>query len=79
MICEHILLITFLHEPKLILLHTAKMFHVFPCITNKSMNTSHLFTQLNDQQVLFQRIQFSRSDMFPSIIKYQTVLFDPKL
>ena len=35
MICKHILLITFLNKPKLILLHTVKCFDVLLCIINR--------------------------------------------
>ena len=50
MICEHILLITFLNKPNLILLHTTKCFQVLLCITNISLkHQSFVYTQLNDQ------------------------------
>ena len=39
MICKHILLITFLNEPMLILLHIVKWFQVLLCITNNSIKT----------------------------------------
>ena len=48
MICKHILLITFLNKPKLILLHTVKWFQVLLCITNSSIIQSFVYTQLND-------------------------------
>ena len=47
-----------------------------PCITNNSIkHQSFVYTQLNDQTVLFQTIQFSISTQF----KCQTVLFDPEI
>ena len=65
MIFKHILLITFLNEPKLILLHTVKGFQVLLCITNNSIkHLSFVYTQLNDQTVLFQTIRFSISHLF---------------
>ena len=46
----------------LIDLHTAKWFQVLSCITNNSIkHQSFVYTQLNDQTVLFQTIQFSIS------------------
>ena len=65
MIYKQILLITFLNEPKLILLHTVKWFQVLLCITNNSFkHQSFVYTQLNDQIVLFLTIQFSISHLF---------------
>ena len=65
MICKHILLITFLNEPKLILLHTVKLFQVPLCITNNSIkHLSFVYSQLNDQTVWFQTIHFHRSHLF---------------
>ena len=50
MICKDILLITFLNEPKLIILHTVKWFQVLLCILNNSIKYQVIvFTQLNDQ------------------------------
>ena len=58
MICKHILLITFLNMPKLILLQI-KWLQVLLCITNNSIkHQSFVYTQLNDQTVLFQAILF---------------------
>ena len=37
MICKYILLITFLDEAKLIVLHSVKWFQVLLCITNNSI------------------------------------------
>ena len=54
MICKHILLITFLTEPKLIHLHTVKWFQVLLSITNNSIKQLFIYTQLNGQTVLFQ-------------------------
>ena len=49
-------------------------FQVLLCITKNSMKHQlYIYTQLNDQTVLFQTIQFSTSTQF----KCQTVLFDP--
>ena len=65
MICKDILLIGFLNEHKLILLHTVKWFQVLLCITNNSFkHQSFVYTQLNDQTVLFLTIQFSISYLF---------------
>ena len=64
-ICKHILLMTSLNESKLILLHTIKWFQVFLYITkNSAKHQSFVYTQLNDQTVLFQTIQFSLSHLF---------------
>ena len=50
MICKHILLITFLNEPKLILLHTIKCFEVLLYITNNSFeHQSFVYTQMTKQ------------------------------
>ena len=58
MICKNILLITFLNEPKLILLHTVKWFLVLLCITNNSFkHQSFVYNQLNVKTVLFLTIQ----------------------
>ena len=60
MIRKHILLIKFINEPKLILLLLVKGFQVFLCITNNSIKyLSFVYTQLNDQIVKFQTLQFS--------------------
>ena len=65
MICKHILLIMFLNEPKLILLHTVKQFQVLLTITNNFIkHQSFVYTHLNDQTVLFLTIQFSISHLF---------------
>ena len=65
MICNQILLLTFLNEPKFILVHTVKWFQVLLCITNNSFkHHSFVYTQLNDQTLLFQTIQFSISHLF---------------
>ena len=54
MICKHVLLIMFLNEPKLILLHTFNWFQVLLCITNNSIkHQSFVYKQLNDQTVQF--------------------------
>ena len=53
-----------LNEPKLILLRTVKSFQIMPCITNSSIkHLSFVYSQLNDQTVLFQTIQFSISHL----------------
>ena len=65
MISKHILMMTFLNELKLVLLHTAKWFQVFLCIPNNSIkHQTFVYTQLNDQTVLFLMIQFSISHFF---------------
>ena len=62
MICKHILLLTFLINSKLILLHTVKWFQELLCISNNSnKHHSFVYTQLTDQTVLFQTIQFTIS------------------
>ena len=62
MICKHILLITFLNKPKLIILTSLKWFQVLLCITYNSIKyQSFVYTQLNNQTVLLQIIQFSIS------------------
>ena len=68
----NLLLITFLNEPKFIILLTIKWFQVLLCITNNLIkHQSFVYTHLNDKTVLFSLsfvcIQF----------KCQTVLFDP--
>ena len=64
MISKRILLITFINEPKLILLHTVKWFQVWLCIANNSIkHHSFVYTHLNDETVLFQTIQFSISHL----------------
>ena len=61
----NILLIRFLNEPKLILIRTVKWFQVLLCITNNLIKyQSFVYTQLNYQTVLFQIIQFSKSNLF---------------
>ena len=65
MICKHILLTMFFNEPQLILLYTVKGFQVLICITNNSIeHLSFVYTNLNDQTVLFQAIQFNISHLF---------------
>ena len=54
MICQHILWITLLNKPELILLHTVKGFQVLQCFTNNSIkHQSFVYTQLKDQTALF--------------------------
>ena len=54
MIFKQILLVTFLNEPKLILFHIVKWFQVLLCMTNNSIkHLTFVYTQLNDQTVLF--------------------------
>ena len=49
MICKHILLITFLNDPQLIVLHIVKWFQVLLCITNNSIiHLSFVYNQLNE-------------------------------
>ena len=43
-ICKHILLIAFLNESELILLHTVKWFHVLHESLIIQLNISHFFT-----------------------------------
>ena len=57
--------------------YTVKWFLVLLCITNNSIkHQSFVYTQLNDQAVLFLTILFSISHLLAEC-KYQTVLFDP--
>ena len=65
MIFKHILLIMLLNlKPKLILLHTVKWSKAFLCITNNLIkHQSFVYTQLNDETVLFLTIQFSISNL----------------
>ena len=61
----NILLITFLNKPTLILLHTIKWFQVLRCITNNLVkHRSFDCTQVKNQTVLCQTIQFSLSYLF---------------
>ena len=63
--CKHILLITFVNEPKLILLHTVKWFQVLLCMSNNSIkHQSFVYRQLNVQTVLFISIQFCINHLF---------------
>ena len=65
MISKPILLIMFLNDLKFILFHSVKWFQVFLCIINNSIkHQSFVYTQLNDQIVLFLTIQFSISHLF---------------
>ena len=55
----------FLNELKLILSHSVKQFQVLLHITNKSIkDLTFVYTQLNDQTVLFHTIPFSISYLF---------------
>ena len=63
--CKYNLLKTLLNDPNLILLYRVKWFQVLLCITNNSFkHQSFVYTQLNDQTILFQTIQFSISHLF---------------
>ena len=65
MICKHILLKTFLNEPKFILLHSVKWLQVLLCITSNSIkHQSFVYTQSNFKTVPFLTIQFSKSHLF---------------
>ena len=69
MICERILLMIFLDESKLILLHCVKWFQVLLYIANNSIkHYSFVYSQLNDQTVRLQTIQFSITDLFAHIL-----------
>ena len=69
MICKQILLITFVNEPQLLLLHTVKWFQVLLCVTNYSIkHQSFLYTHFNGQIILFQRIQFRIMHSFALIL-----------
>ena len=66
-------LLTFLNEPKLILLHTVKWFQVLLFITNNSIKQqSIVYSQLNDQTVLFQTIRFSITHLFVDSMVQET-------
>ena len=68
MINKHISGITFLYEAELIFLHAFKLFQILRCISNDSIkHQSFVYTQLNDQTVLFLTIQFSISHFFALI------------
>ena len=60
----------------LIRLYTVKWFQVLLCITNNSIRTSFVYTQLNCQTVLFLKIQFNVIHWFTQF-KSQIVVFDP--
>ena len=78
MICKNILLMTFLNETKLILLHTIKWFQALLYITSNSFkHQSFVYKQLNDQTLLFQTIQFSISQLFALKQFYLTNRYDP--
>ena len=69
MICKHILLITFLNELVLcIQLNGCKYCYVSQTI---QLNISNLLTQLNDQTVLFQTIQFSISHLLVYCLNFK--------
>ena len=57
-ICKYVLLITFLNKPMLIILQTVKWLQVLLHTINNSINQSFVYTQLNNQTVLFQTIQY---------------------
>ena len=53
---------TFLNEPKLMCLHTVKWSRLLQCITNNLIKQQlFAYSQLNDQAVTLQPIQFSPS------------------
>ena len=56
---------TFLNERNLIFLLTVKWFQVLLSIANNSIKQSFVYTQLHDQTVLFLRVHFSLSHLFP--------------
>ena len=60
----------------MIYLYTVQCFQVFLCITNNSIK-SFVYTQLDDQTVLFQAIQFSISTQWfvYAQLNVKTVLF----
>ena len=64
MIHRHVLLIIFLNKSKVILLHTVNDSKYCYVSLTIQLNISHLFTQLNDQTVPFQKNQFSISHLF---------------
>ena len=74
MIRKHILL-TYSNDSEPILLHTVKWFQVLLRITNNSIKyQSLIYSRLNNQTVIFQRIQFSicqESQMVSSIAMYR--------
>ena len=83
MICKHIFYIYTVKRSNssisinLIQVNKVKQFQVLLCITNNSINhQSFVYTQLSEQTVLVQAIQFSMSFVC-TLFKSQTVLFDP--
>ena len=62
------LLITFLNDHEFVVffggVHSVKWYQVLLCFTNYSIRHSFVYTQLNDQTVPFQIIQFSISHLF---------------
>ena len=55
----------FSNKSNLILLHTVKWFQVLLCIPNNSIKHQlFAYTQLNDQTVVFQTIQFRIGHLF---------------
>ena len=72
LLCKHILLTIFLNETKFILLHSFKWFQVLQCITNNSnKHQSFVYTQVNDQTVLLQTIQFSINHLFALSLNFK--------
>ena len=61
----------------IIYLHTVKLFQVLICISSYLIkHNSFVYTQLNDQIVVFKKIQFNMS-FFCTQFKCETVLFHP--
>ena len=64
----------------MICLPTVKWFEVLPKIINKLIkHQSFAYTQLNDQTVLFLKIQFSIRHLFTLSLNVKTVLFYPSI
>ena len=62
---SYIFSITYLNEPKLIILLTVKWFQILLCIINYSIKLqSFVYTLLHDQTVLFLTMQFSINHLF---------------
>ena len=68
------MLITFLNKPKLIRLHSVKLFQVLLSIANNLIKHQlFVYTQLNDWIVPFQTIQFSISYLFALSLNVKSI------
>ena len=76
MMCKHILLIKFLNESKLILLHTVKKFSKYSHISLTIQLKSFVYTQLNGKKVVSNN-SVKHQSFVCTQFRCQTVLFDP--